>query len=313
MDRARPRGDLVQLASNDDTPFEDGTIRQSLIRFPAVQGTTYFIAVDGFSDTNFGSVKLSWTSNDDFAEAQPISGPAPGGFSVAGGNTVGATRETGEPNHAQFGAVGSVWYTWQAPATARTEIATLANNFDTLLGVYTGSSVTGLTEIASDNNSGPTPQSSRVTFTAKAGTTYRIAVDGPKKLAGSGVRSAGSFVLRVQQFGPAISIGDASTTEGVSGTKSLSVPVTFSEASPSAVSVNFATPSGTATAGSDFTARTGTVTIPAGSKSGAILVPILGDTVREASEQFSVTISNPVGGSARIVDSLAGATIVNDD
>jgi hypothetical protein len=308
-----PRGDLVQLASDDDTTFEDGTIRQSLISFRTVQGAIYFIAVDGFSDLNVGSIKLSWTSNDDFAEAQPISGPAAGGFTVAGGSTVGATREAGEPHHANLGTAGSVWFTWQAPATARTEIATLANNFDTLLGVYAGTSLTALTEVGSDNDSGATPHSSQVTFTATAGTVYRIAVDGPKAVVDSGVITQGTFVLRVQQFGPAISVGDASSTEGASGTKNLAVPVTFSEASPSAVSVNFATSSGTATADGDFTARTGTLVIPAGSKSGSILIPILGDKVKESSEQFTVTISKAVGGSARIVDPVASATIVNDD
>ena len=70
----------------------------------------------------------------------------------------------------------SVWLSWTAPASGTVTIDTFGSNFDTLLGVYTGPSVNMLLVVAGNDNTGG-PQS-EVTFTATAGTTYLIAVDG---------------------------------------------------------------------------------------------------------------------------------------
>ncbi len=69
---------------------------------------------------------------------------------------------------------------------------TFDSEFDTLLGVYEGSSVGALTRVASnDDFEGGT--TSKVTFLAMAGTTYHVAVDGRKE---SGVPAAsGDFLL----------------------------------------------------------------------------------------------------------------------
>ncbi|HEY3026777.1 MAG TPA: NF038122 family metalloprotease [Pyrinomonadaceae bacterium] len=117
-------------------------------------------------------------ANDNFASAQVISGCT---GSVSGTN-VGATHEASEPSHDPLGNPGasSVWYQWQAPSGTSVTITTAGSNYDTMLGVYTGTSVSGLTSIAKnddvDTNAGILTSS--VTFTATAGTTYRIAVDG---------------------------------------------------------------------------------------------------------------------------------------
>jgi hypothetical protein len=60
----------------------------------------------------------------------------------------------------------------------------MGSSFDTLLAVYTGSTVSALTRIASDDDSGGS-LTSRVSFSAVAGTTYRIAVDGYGAASGS--------------------------------------------------------------------------------------------------------------------------------
>ena len=98
--------------------------------------------------------------------------------SVTGSNS-GAGKESGEPNH--FGNPGgaSVWYSWTAPGTGSVTFATNGSDYDTMLAVYTGSSVAALSHIASnDDISGTTGGASTVTFPATAGTAYRIAVDG---------------------------------------------------------------------------------------------------------------------------------------
>ena len=88
-----------------------------------------------------------------------------------------ATKEPGEPNH--VGNVGgkSVWWSWTAPANGSVALDTVGSSFDTLLAVYTGSSVSNLTSVAADNDSG-TNGASLLTFSAVAGTEYNIAVDG---------------------------------------------------------------------------------------------------------------------------------------
>lgn len=114
-------------------------------------------------------------ANDNFVNAQVISGSL---GSVSGSN-VSASKEAGEPAHAGNTGGASVWYQWQAPATGSVTISTTGSSFDTLLGVYTGSSVGGLTTIASnDDENFPTILTSTVTFNTVSGTTYRIAVDG---------------------------------------------------------------------------------------------------------------------------------------
>jgi hypothetical protein len=115
-------------------------------------------------------------ANDNFASAQLISGCS---GNINGTNT-GATRETGEPNHSPDGGGGnrSVWYQWQAPVTATATISTAGSPFDTVLGVYTGTSVGSLSTIGNADDNSSTDKTSTVSFSASAGTVYRIAVDG---------------------------------------------------------------------------------------------------------------------------------------
>ena len=77
------------------------------------------------------------------------------------------------------------------------------------------------------------------------------------------------------------------------------------------MSVNWATVAGTATAGTDFLAGSGTVTIAAGATSATISVTVLGDARWEPNEGFSVVLSAPVG--ATIADGTGDVTITNDD
>ena len=111
--------------------------------------------------------------NDNFANAITIAGDT----GVTSGTNVGATRETGEPFHAGGGGGVSVWWKWTPPAPGRWTFDTIGSEFDTVLAVYTGDSVTSLTEISS-NDDGATSGTSRLSFEARQGVTYRIAVDG---------------------------------------------------------------------------------------------------------------------------------------
>ena len=77
------------------------------------------------------------------------------------------------------------------------------------------------------------------------------------------------------------------------------------------MTVQYATSSGTASAGSDYQTRNGTVTLLAGRLTQTITVPLIGDTVGELDETFFVTLSNPSG--AVLGNSQAIGTILDDD
>ena len=112
-------------------------------------------------------------TNDSFANATVITGVS----GATSGSTVGATKESGEPNHAGNLGGASVWFNWVAPANGTVTFNTAGSGFDTLLGVYTGTSVSALSLVASDDDL-PPGTTSAVTFAAVSGTEYRIAVDG---------------------------------------------------------------------------------------------------------------------------------------
>jgi hypothetical protein len=169
-------GGLHQEAANDDLA-QDGSTRASQIRFAAVQGKRYFIAVDGFAQAT-GDIRLTWTTNDDFEAAPALPGPAEGGFATFAVHNEGTTAQPGEPLHAGKSGTTSVWYKWTAPFSGNAAFQTTQNNYDTILAVYIWEKVNQLTEVASNDDLQPGNHRSKVLFTATAGQTYRIALTG---------------------------------------------------------------------------------------------------------------------------------------
>lgn len=131
------------------------------------------------------------THNDQFANAVTIAGSS-GSEQHHNGGTPGATLESGEPRETESGpnTVGAtVWYSWTASAARPVTFTTcnLGTGGDTTLGVYTGAPVGSLTTVAVNNDMGSACTSSmssaaglasEVSFTAVAGTTYRVQVGG---------------------------------------------------------------------------------------------------------------------------------------
>jgi len=144
--------------------------------------------------------------NDNFASAGTLSG----GFSSEPGTTANATKEPGEPDHAGNSGGHSVWYKWTALSTKSVTIDTIGSSFDTLLAVYTGNSVGALSLVASNGDIGPGDLQSRVTFSATAGTVYRIAVDGFDG-------ASGNLILTLNQTIGNDNFADCQFIGGVSG------------------------------------------------------------------------------------------------
>ena len=120
-------------------------------------------------------------SNDNFANPRVIVGCS---GSISGTN-LNATREAGEPNHSPDGHGGthSVWYQWQSPGGGSVTFTTAGSSYDTVLAVYTGTSVDALTVIGKNDDIPDVPGqphqvTSSLTFPASTGTVYRIAIDG---------------------------------------------------------------------------------------------------------------------------------------
>lgn len=135
---------------------------------------------------------------------------------------------------------------------------------------------------------------------------------------GGGSATATNFVVNGVPVGqnpttvlPKVSVADATVTEGSSGSKNLVFTVTLDKVSLTPVTLAYATSNGTATAGNDYTAKSGTVTFAAGVTSQQISVAIFGDTAVEQNETLTLTLSNPNG--ATIADGSAVGTITNDD
>jgi Tol biopolymer transport system component len=110
---------------------------------------------------------------------------------------------------------------------------------------------------------------------------------------------------------PDLSIGNASVVEGDLRSRQVRFTVTLSRPTTTAVSAAYATAAGTAATGTDFVAKAGTVTIPAGSTAAVVSVEVKGDRADEANETFSVQLTNPVGALRR--RGTGTATIVDDD
>lgn len=164
-----------------DCPGEWGTTAT----FRAVAGVEYAIAVDGLpsfpdpeSGQGFIALKIAATptpANDAFSAAAPLSDTSPpsGVYSVgAQGFTWNATKEPGEPAHGGDLGGASVWYSWTAPSTDRYGVAVSCPKAQLVYGVYTGTSVGGLTNLTGKGECG------MLLLDASAGTTYRIAIDG---------------------------------------------------------------------------------------------------------------------------------------
>jgi hypothetical protein len=169
--------------------FTPSTVQRSFQVPTSVPSGAYYLAAFIRDDSSPGQASFPFDNNRAFSRAQITVRPPPpvnDGFAArrslngltgaTTGNNSGATREAGEPDHYTAGGK-SVWWQWTAPANGLATFNTEGSSFDTLLAVYTGNSIYGLSLVASDDDSG-SGVLSQVSFSAVAGTTYDIAVDG---------------------------------------------------------------------------------------------------------------------------------------
>ena len=186
--------------------------------------TLYALATDtnGAAASEMITVDVTAASgraNDNFANAAKLSGTT----LTATGSNVGATKQTGEPNHTGNTGGKSVWWSWTAPTSGLVSLNTAGSNFDTLLAVYTGTAVNSLTHIAANDDAVPGHTlTSNLTFNAIAGVTYYFAVDGYNG-------ASGKIVLNLSEMVPPANrvIAATDSSSVTSPVPSISSPSNF--------------------------------------------------------------------------------------
>lgn len=226
---------LVFVAGNDEASETEHT---SLAYFNATAGTNYQIVVDGYDGAE-GDINLSL--NMDVADPVPANNNFANRIQITGTNTtvtgsnIGATLETGEPLHLGYYGGLSVWWRWTSPNAGFVTMDTIGSTFDTMLAVYTNTSLTNLVEIAADDE-GAANHTSRVMFPTRSNVTYQIAVDGNDG-------DAGDISLHVS-FAPASYSLTLATNPAGAGSVSVSpLPDQGGKYAPGSVVTLAATPS----------------------------------------------------------------------
>ena len=107
---------------------------------------------------------------------------------------------------------------------------------------------------------------------------------------------------------PSLSITGAPNVNEAAGT--VTYTVSLSSASPATVSVNYNTVNGTATAGSDYTAGSGSLTFAPGETTKTITVAITNDSVFEGAETYQVQLSGAINAG---ISTASVTTTIRDD
>jgi chitinase len=110
---------------------------------------------------------------------------------------------------------------------------------------------------------------------------------------------------------PKLSVSDASVVEGNSGSQTATFTVSLDKAATGSVTVAYATANGTALSGSDYTAKSGTLTFALGETSKSVTVAVAGDGLVEGDETFLFNLASPTN--ATLADAQGTGTIKNDD
>ena len=147
---------------------------------------------------------------------------------------------------------------------------------------------------------------------AEESETFTLTLSDPEGIVfgGADVLTATGTIL-LNDAGVKLSALDTVVVEGDEGSTDLIVLVSLSSESVQTVTVDYATQDGTATADSDYGAVSGTLEIAAGVLEGTIIVPILGDTLDELLETFTIHLSNPTN--AEIEKAIATVSIRDND
>ncbi len=176
-------------------------------------------------------------ANDSFTTRQSL-GSASLGYTE--GDNTDATHEAGETTYGDI-ASSSVWYEWTAPATGWVNVSARTLTLDSVLGVFTGTSVNTLTQTGfNDDAVEPEPgyyeRMSTLTFRAVAGTTYKISISGYDD---GSIGSTGAFTLMLGYSSPGFAVTGLSFTPGAANVTNAAAAMTLNLTASSTASTVF--------------------------------------------------------------------------
>ncbi len=260
--------------------------------------------------TIIDDVRIPQPTNNAFLNARGLAGP----WGTTAVNTADADAESGEPAHAGYPATNSVWFAWVAPLDGSVTFDTYGSDFDTVLAVYTGSGIANLNTVAAnDYLSLDYPQwtinvptfvpyyvPSKVSFNARAGTTYYIAVDGYLGATGNAslswsYHSAGVFRFSADYY---VCSETDSSTVGEPGqttrwsTLGARVTVTRMAGATGRALVDLITADGSATSLNDYQTVLATLVFDDWEMSKSVIIPVIFGPC-STNRSFKVNLINP--------------------
>lgn len=189
---------LTQVAADDDGGGCSGDAAGAHIRFRALPGVTYSVAVDASTAARVEVAIELLPANDDLVDAATLS-PAPG--AVLNETLSGATREAGEPDHGAGATAVSAWYRVRVGSARTVQLAACPSSpgrgSAAVLAVYTGGSITALAPVegAVSSPCSNGTAGGRIAFPAQPGSDVLVAVAAPAS-------TAREYALTVEQVPP---------------------------------------------------------------------------------------------------------------
>ncbi len=327
-------GDIAFVGVNSADPDEVAI----LVRTTLAAGDTFFLTDGGFTGAT-GAASAMFRATEGFLQyTAPTGGLAAGSVIVitgGGGSAPSVVRNGG-------GAAGSVTLLGNSSNATNNFAFSTSGDSLTAYTVTGGTHLTGTPALiafldygvnpygsgSAQASSIPTISGGQVLDLANLDDAIVINTSSAYSLTLAQLSSASSFsqqdgtrytlssiASKATDTTATVSVDSVSITEGNSGTSTLTFTVTRSDTTGS-FDIDFATANGTATAGSDYVAQSGTLHFTAGGgASQQVSVVVNGDTAAEADESFSLTLSNLVNGTgtATLGTATGTGTITNDD
>ncbi len=281
--------------------------------FIAATGSVSFSAGQATAQVTVGIVGDTATTSGEAVETFQVELFDPVGAIVAAGAGT-ATVTIGPDPLATFSIAGATVVEGGAATVIVTRGGDLTRPVSVGYATQNGSAAAGSDFVATNGvvifAAGQTTATIRVATvvdnTQEAAESFSVVLSNP--IGGTISQGTATVSVAADPPLPTLSISGGSGSDAAAG--SAVFTVTMSAARTVPVTVNYVTTSGSAEAGSDFTAASGTLTIAAGQTSGVISVPILANAGGEPDESFSVVLSAPSG--ATIATGSASFTISAD-
>jgi len=294
-------------AVNTTVTFADGettkTVTVPILEDTEVEGNETFILTLS-SPTNGASLGTTVSSTATIVDNDEVD-PQPGSFTITPatvtvGEAVGSQQFTVTRSGGSDGAVTVAYATANGTATAGSDYTATNGTLTFADGETTMTfNVPVIDDAAVESSENFTVTLSNPT----GGATLGAAVTSTVTITDNDSGQTQPGVLSISQ--PTVSVGE--------GAGSVTFTINRTSGSDGIVTVNYATANGTATAGSDYTSNSGTLTFAAGETSKQVTVAILEDAIDEPNETFTLTLSAPTGGATLGTTTTSTATIVDND